>query len=250
MPQLIDSPRLVFVITFVCLCMAMWWGATTLASARRSLEGARSNLGVIQTTTLTLLVLIISFSFSMALERYDARKNLEEGEANAIGTELLRADLLPATTSQNVKQLLKQYTDLRIAFYTERDDTQLAKIAQSTTAIQQKLWIDILALAQNQPTPITALAVSGMNDVFNSQGYTHAAWSNRIPIVALFLLFAVALCGAVILGLGARHFKAHWKLFLVIPFIVSLSFFLIADIDSPRHGIILVIPQNLISLFN
>ncbi len=31
----------------------------------------------------------------MAISRYDLRKNYEEGEANAIGTEYVRADLLP-----------------------------------------------------------------------------------------------------------------------------------------------------------
>jgi hypothetical protein len=42
---------------------------------------------------LTLLALIIGFSFSMAVTRYDQRKNTEQ-EANAIGTEYVRADLL------------------------------------------------------------------------------------------------------------------------------------------------------------
>jgi hypothetical protein len=37
-------------------------------------------------------------------------------------------------------------------------------------------------------------------------------------------------------------------LMLVLPFIVSISFFLIADIDSPRGGVIRVQPQNLVSL--
>src|SRR3974390_607896 len=46
--------------------------------------------------TLTLLGLIIGFAFSMAVGRYDQRKNYEEQEANAIGTEYVRADLLAA----------------------------------------------------------------------------------------------------------------------------------------------------------
>ncbi len=46
-----------------------------------------------------LLGLIIGFSFSMAISRYDQRKNYEEAEANAIGTEYVRADLLPACNS-------------------------------------------------------------------------------------------------------------------------------------------------------
>jgi hypothetical protein len=37
-------------------------------------------------------------------------------------------------------------------------------------------------------------------------------------------------------------------LFLVLPLAVSVSFFLIADIDSPRQGLIRVEPQNLMSL--
>ena len=68
-----------------------------------ALELVRQRIIVISRTliavlaaTLTLLGLIIGFSFSMAISRYDQRKNYEEAEANAIGTEYVRADLLPA----------------------------------------------------------------------------------------------------------------------------------------------------------
>ena len=37
-------------------------------------------------------------------------------------------------------------------------------------------------------------------------------------------------------------------LFTVLPFLLAVAFFLIADIDSPRRGVIRVRPQNLISL--
>ena len=59
--------------------------------------------------TLTLLGLIIGFSFSMATSRYDLRKNYEETEANAIGTEYLRADLLPQADAARTRALLRQY---------------------------------------------------------------------------------------------------------------------------------------------
>jgi hypothetical protein len=38
------------------------------------------------------------------------------------------------------------------------------------------------------------------------------------------------------------------KIALVLPFLVSIAFLLIADIDAPRHGLIHVSPQNLESL--
>jgi hypothetical protein len=37
-------------------------------------------------------------------------------------------------------------------------------------------------------------------------------------------------------------------LLLILPIFLSISLFLSADIDSPRRGIILVVPQNLESL--
>ena len=54
----------------------------------------------------------------MAISRYEQRKNYEEAEANAIGTEYVRADLLPAADAQRVRTLLANYTDQRILFYT------------------------------------------------------------------------------------------------------------------------------------
>jgi hypothetical protein len=57
---------------------------------------------------LTLLGLIIGFSFSMAVNRYDQRKPYEQAEANAIGTEYVRADLLPVADAAKVHTLLRQ----------------------------------------------------------------------------------------------------------------------------------------------
>ena len=93
-----------------------------------------------------------------------------------------------------------------------------------------------------------ALAVAGMNDVLNSQGYTQAAWWNRIPVSAWGLMILIGIFCNLLIGYGARHAESHRFLFLVLPLVVSISFFLIADIDSPRGGVIQVRPQNLDSL--
>src|SRR5271154_4957010 len=112
---------MIFVITFFLTWLASWLGAR-ISLARHPLvnEDLRSDFTVVQAATLTLLGLIIGFSFSMATGRYDLRKNYEEAEANAIGTEYVRADLLPAAEGAQVRSLLKQYTDLRIRFYKTR----------------------------------------------------------------------------------------------------------------------------------
>jgi hypothetical protein len=204
------------------------------------------DFNIILGATLTLLGLIIGFSYSMATARYDQRKLYEEAEANAIGTEYVRADLLGLPVGAQLKELLRQYTELRIRFYVTRDRDEVAQINQQTAQIQNQLWKAASEPALAQPTPVRALAVAGMNDVLNSQGYTQAAWWNRIPLGAWALMSGIALLAHVLVGYGAR--KVRVGLFMMLPLVVSVSFFLIADIESPRRGVIRVHPENLESL--
>jgi hypothetical protein len=248
MYSLLNYPLLVFVLTFFVLWLSTVVGAS-LFKGRPKLEGtARENFGVILAATLTLLGLIIGFSFSMATNRYDQRKNYEEEEANAIGTEYSRADFLPDADAARVRTLLSKYVDQRVLFYTTRNGQQLAQVNAHTTQLQSKLWSAVKVPAGAQPTPVMALVVSGMNDVLNSQGYTQAAWWNRIPTAAWGLMAAIAIFCNVLIGYGSRDSKAGATLLIVLPLVVSIAFFLIADIDSPRGGVIRVNPQNILSL--
>jgi len=228
--------------------LSVWFGNAALSRYRSKDTETSEDLGVIQTATLTLLALIIGFTFSMAIDRHDNRETLEEGEANAIGTEYLRADLLPGNTSARTKDLLNQYLEQRILFYSRQNKAKIQEIQQKTDTLQSALWSEILPAARSQPSPTIALVVSGMNDVLNSQGYVQAAWWNRIPYPAWALMAAIALCANILVGFGARNFKKNIGLFMIFPFVTSVSFFLIADIDSPRGGVIRIEPRNLITL--
>jgi hypothetical protein len=81
-----------------------------------------------------------------------------------------------------------------------------------------------------------------MNDVLNAQGYTQVAWWNRMPFTAWMLLVLIAIACNLLLGYGEHRTTAF---LLILPLVVSISLFLIADIDSPRKGIIRVQPHNL-----
>lgn len=246
MSSLINFPPLVFVTSLVVLWLSADLGNLIGRKLRPLKDDAREDFSVVQAATLTLLALLIGFAFSMAVSRYDQRKNYEEEEANAIGTEYVRADLLPATEAAKVRGLLRNYLDQRVLFYSVRDESELGGINASTAQLQTELWSTVQVPALASPSPVVALAVSGMNDVLNSQGYTQFAWWNRIPIAAWGLMGAIAVCSNMLVGYGARRKETF--LFLVLPLAVSISFFLIADIDSPRQGLIRVRPQNLISL--
>jgi hypothetical protein len=246
--MMLDSPVVVFVVALVFL----WVSAQAGAFFRRK-QGApdkeeRQDLGVVLAASLTLLGLVIGFSFSMAVTRYDHRKTSEEDEAYAIGTEFWRAGLLPPAQSEMVRALLAAYLDQRVSFFSTSDARRLQQIDAQTGMLQGKLWSVVEAVASLQATPITALVVSGLNDVFNSQGYTQAAWWNRIPGAAWTLVAAIAVFCNFLFGYAARHSERRYRLFVVLPVIVAISFFLISDLDSPRGGVIHVSPRNLMSL--
>jgi len=247
--DLMNHPILFFAISTFILWMAAV-GGTLLRNSRWQIpEEEREDFGLVVTASLTLLGLIIGFTFSMAMTRYDQRKNYEEAEANAIGTEYVRADLLPPAAAQKVRTLLKSYTEDRVDFYkAERRD--LKEINARTAQLQNDLWSTVQISAQANPTPITMLAVAGMNDVLNSQGYTQAAWWNRIPTAAWILMISIAICCNVLIGYWSRPAKPTHGRFLVFSVIISIAFLLIADIESPRGGVIRVIPQNLQSVLD
>lgn len=244
MTRIINSPFAVFAITLIVQLGAAFIGDRLRRTVRPLKNDERVDLDTVLTATLTLLGLIIGFSFSMAVSRYDQRKNYEEAEANAIGTEYVRADLLPVGDAAKVRELLRTYIGQRIMFYSG-DGRQIGEESTDSTELNVKLWSSLVHVATAQPTPVIALVIVGMNDVLNSQGYTQAAWLNRIPAAAWSLMVLIAVFSNLLLGYHERSTGtlALW----VLPVIASIAFFLIADIDSPRGGVIRVFPHNLIS---
>ena len=244
--NILNYPLMVLVLSFIGMWLAALVGAWLSKRQNRLSDELRPDFGTVLSASLTLLGLIIGFSFSMAIGRYDLRKTYEEAEANAIGTEYVRADFLSPAQASQVRALLKEYTDLRIQWYQEQNWNNLTPVNQKIAEVQNQLWAATAQSVTAQQTPVQALAAAGMNDVLNSQGYTQAAWWNRIPKGAWCLMFAIGLFCNVLLGYGAH--KMASKLFMVLPLLVAIAFFLIADIDSPRGGVIRVVPQNLLSL--
>jgi hypothetical protein len=234
-----------------CFSLAAMWMSARLGGKMREKSKVktadeRDDLGVVVGATLTLLGLLIGFTFSMAISRYDQRKTYEEEEANAIGTEYVRADLLPSASGAAVRELLTKYLDQRTIFYETRDQSDLGAINAETTRLQSAMWDEVKIAAAAQPTPVIATVVTGMNDVLNRQGYTQAAWWNRVPVAAWMLLLLIGVLANFLIGYSAR--QSNGIIFWILPLAVAISFTLIADIDSPRGGLIRVLPQNLVSL--
>jgi hypothetical protein len=243
MIRVIDNPYIVFALSLAVQCVAAYLGDLLRRKVRPVAREGQADFDIVLSATLTLLALIIGFTFAMAVSRYDQRKNLEAEEANAIGTEYVRADLLPAQDQAKVRDLLGRYVDQRIQYYRAVETTAASS---DSVKLQAQLWSSVVPVGIAQPTPVVALVISGMNDVLNSQGYSRAAHLNRIPSAAWALLASIAIFANMLLGYRER--RTDWLVLVVLPLTVSIALFLISDIDTPHGGVIRVVPTNLVSL--
>src|SRR6201987_6579183 len=107
----LDYPFLILAVSLLIFWTAAWVGSALRGRQSDQKKDDHDYFAFVLGGTLTMLGLIIGFSFSMAVNRYDQRKNYEEEEANAIGTEYARADLLPAAQAAQLRQLLAKYVE-------------------------------------------------------------------------------------------------------------------------------------------
>ena len=241
---LLDRPLALFGVTLLLLWAATGTGVWFRIRRRPLASDEREEFDLVRTAMLTLLGLLVGFAISMAVSRYDLRKTYEEAEANAIGTEFARLDLLPPESAAKARTLLRTYANERVAFYSDPRPSREVKNRAETVRIQAALWSSVLTEAKANPTPLMALAVAGMNDVLNSEGYTLSAWRNRLPIEVWTLLVLVAAVCSFLIGFGAE--KLSPMTLAILPSTVALAFVLIADVEGPRNGLVRVQPINLI----
>ncbi|MES2219484.1 MAG: hypothetical protein V4587_00780 [Acidobacteriota bacterium] len=242
-----DHPLLLSFFLFAALWLSMLIGSL-LSRLKKLDRDDRQDFNIILTATLTLLSLILGFSFSMAISRYDQRKGYEEAEANAISTEYVRAELLPPADATRVQTLLRRYLQQRISFYEMEDSRRIPRINDETSRLQTDLWESVKGSAATGSTATARLVLSGMNDVINSQERAQGSWWNRIPTPAWILMAIIAICSSLLLGFGGHHLRSRPLIFLVLPFVITTALYLIAEIDSPRNGLIHVTPENLVNI--
>ena len=227
-----------FVGMFVCLELGRRLGARRL---KRDVEGARAGAGAVEGAIFGLLGLLIAFSFSGAHARFEARRQLIVQEANDIGTAWLRLDLLPASAQPALRELFRQYVDSRLAAYEKLPNFQAAKAElDRSLELQNKIWRQAVAACQ-APDGQRALVpvVTALNAMFDIVTNRTMALQTHPPKVLFLMLGGLALISALLAGFGmARARQRSWVHILGFTIIVSLTVYIILDLEFPRVGLI------------
>ena len=207
-------------------------------------------VGTMVAATLGLLAFMLAFTFGMAESRFETRKQLVLDEANAIGTAYLRAELLSAPYNEEIRNLIRQYVDVRL------EALRPGKVEQAivkSESLQDELWSRTVFVAERDTRPmLVGLFIQSLNDVIDIHAKRVAAGlRDRIPAAIWTALYAVAGLSMGVLGyrtgLGGRR-SVISTIVLAITFAAVML--LIADLDRPGGGVIKVSQMALVDVQN
>lgn len=220
----------------------------------RTDDEVKSLTGSIQASILGLLALLLGFTFSMSMQRYDNRSMALIDEANALGTAVLRIELLPEEFRPETRALFKEYIQLRADVgQVDLTKTQERKAySLQISALQDKLWALAIAATDADPRPVTTGAfVKSLNDVIDSQGKRNALLQMQVPEVVLLLLFVVFISSGGIMGYSAGlSGKRMFMPIVLVSLLIILIVFIIIDLDRPKRGLIQVNQNALLELID
>lgn len=215
-------------------------------------EPTKNQISSIQASILGVLALLLGFTFSLALQRYDTRSEAVINEANAIGTTMLRAALLPESVREETQALIRDYLELRVQageISFDRIEERAAIVANSDLVLE-KLWANARQAASESPNPVTTgLFIQALNEQIDAFGSRDAALARHVPEPVLFLLFGTLIMTAALVGYssGVTGHRAAIAAYILLSLIVLLVF-LVIDLDRPRRGLIEVSQQGLVDL--
>lgn len=205
-------------------------------------------VGAMVASILGLLALVLGFTFSLAASRFEARRQVVLEEANAIGTTYLRASFLSDELRSRVRDLLREYVDVRLRGVAEGDVT---KVLSRSVELHQALWAEAARLEEAAPDSVAnGLFVQSLNQVID----LHAkrvliSQRSRIPPVIWLGLIGLAMLGMASVGYQAglsTTRRSPAMLSLILAFGVVLM--LIADLDRGQEGLLRVSQQALIDV--
>lgn len=234
----------VFALTLV-VCIGSAEAGSVLAGIalrKKKEKEPEAPLGTLVGAMLGLLAFILAFTFGMTGSRFDARKQLVLEESNAIGTTYLRAGLLPPKQGLEIRQLLREYVEVRLTATPEN----LQEALDKSEEIHGKLWSQAKSMVkEDMDSELRSLFIASLNELIDlHQSRLTVALEYRLPASVWLSVQLLAILS--MLALGYQTGMAGSRRMLGTPVLAlafSLVIVMIADCDRPEEGLIRVSQQ-------
>ncbi|TNC81354.1 MAG: hypothetical protein C9356_09645 [Oleiphilus sp.] len=237
----------------IVLCSEAGFKVGCYVQARTDDE-VKALTGSVQASILGLLALLLGFTFSMSMQRFDSRNMALIDETNAIGTAVLRVELLPDNLREEAKLLFLEYVELRVAIGQLDLTRQEARRSYDEKIFQTQnaLWQLAVNATDIDPRPVTTGAfIKSLNDVIDTQGKRNALLQMHVPEAVLLLLFIVFVSSGGIMGYSSGLSGKRISVpLLLVSLLITLIVFIIIDLDRPKRGVIQVSQAPMVTLYD
>lgn len=227
---------------FIGLLLCMELGRRLgLASIKKDPDAAHKGIGAIEGAVFAILGLLIAFTFSGAATRFEERRHLIGQEANAIGTAYLRISILPEEAQQELRQLFRSYVDMRVLTYRSMENqAETRALLAKQAALQDKIWVMSVSACRRQNAPANAamLMLPALNEMIDITTTREVATQNHPPTIIFIMLGGLSLFSALLAGYGMSCRGRSWLHVITYAAIISITFFVILDLEYPRRGLI------------
>ena len=241
---------IIFAATVAIIMLSIYFGIFISRVRRKNLtEEDDFPVNTIVGATLALLGFILAFTFGFTTSRFDSRKQLLLDEVNSIGTTYLRAGFLPEPHCTEVRNLIRNYVDLRIELSAHPE--KVRSIIDQSVILQDEMWrhTEEVSKVELVNPDIVSLFVQTLNETIDLQtNRLTVAFVYRIPDLMWYALLSLLILSMFEVGyLFMKSEKPNWILILAISLAFSLVILMVVSFDR-TDGSIKVNQQPMIEL--
>jgi hypothetical protein len=211
---------------------------------RRGDEQSDSQIASARDRLTLLLSLLLGFMLPIAQPHYDQRKEIIVDEANAIAAVHFRAEMLPEPFRGKILVKLREYLNSRTDFAKEDlDESALRASLARSKQLLHEMEEQAVALVEQNASPVIPIFVLALNQLGELTEKRLAAEENRIPPAIWLMVVLIAVLNCLVTG-----YSMHRRLLvnmIVLPLTVAIVMALVAELDSPRTGVIRVGQRSL-----
>lgn len=229
---------------------------------RKAVVGAKkaqtSQVRAIMGAGLGLLAFMLAFTFSTAQSHFETRVQNVAEEARIARNAFMQADMLVEPERTQVKELLKDYIEVRSVGQLGDGETIKQKLAEGlriSEQIQKDLWLLALEVGGDisgnqvniEENSMLKASVLALIDIHYTR--LHAGLMNRIPLTIWMTLYLMAILSMVIMGYQAGLTEKRSPVATItLAIAFSAVIILISDLDRPVMSFFEINNQLLIDL--
>ena len=228
-----------FAAIVAMVLISIWLGILLARRQKRLSQQTEEEgpIGTVAGATLGLLAFIMAFTFGLTASRFDTRRQLLLDDVTAIENTTLRAELIPEPHRGQVREIMRQYVELRIGI--PPDIAALRQRIRQSEELQRQLWQHAAALADEdlKNADIVSLFVDSVNELMNIQTRRVTVAGYHIHWLIWAVLFGVTILSMAQVGyIFGRSGSNNWLFIIALSLAFSGVMILIVDLDRTGTG--------------